>query len=154
MPRARDLGVDLRLSLNAPVLLQLNEGEMQQVLMNLINNAFDILEKSERTDKQITVSTTQNDEFVTLTISDNGVGVPESERESIFDLMKSGKKDGMGVGLWLSKYIIEHHQGTIECRAGSHLGAVFEIKLPISPMDPRAHEDEIESYFSQLNKLN
>jgi len=154
MPRARDLKVDFQLDLQAPIPLPINEGEIQQVLMNLINNALDVLEKAEQAHKEIRITSKQDERKVTLRIEDNGPGVPINQREQIFDLMKSNKVDGMGVGLWLSKYIVEHHQGTIECKAGNDHGAVFEIVLPISPIDPQTHQDAIEKYISQSQSPN
>ena len=50
---------------------------------------------------------------VTLSVSDNGTGVPHELRDQIFDLFRTSKSDGMGVGLWLSRAVMENHRGKL-----------------------------------------
>jgi signal transduction histidine kinase len=68
-----------------------------------------------------------------LHISDNGPGIPQEKRSSIFDLMKSNKKEGMGLGLWLCKHIVDRHQGQIFYQESNLGGAEFVVRLPINP---------------------
>jgi signal transduction histidine kinase len=132
-PKARDLNIVFKERLDAPIEITVNSGEIQQVLMNLINNAFDVLENDDATVREIKITTQQVQDTVVLTFEDSGPGVPPEMQGSLFDLMKSDKSTGMGVGLWLSKYIVEHHQGTIRYIAKNGPGAMFVIQLPIEP---------------------
>jgi signal transduction histidine kinase len=132
-PRARDLNVEIKQELHAPIELTVNPGEIQQVLLNLFNNAFDVLEREDLTVREITIKTQQVGDSVTLIFEDSGPGVPLEMQAHLFDLMKSDKSSGMGVGLWLSKYIVEHHQGSISYISKPGLGASFLISLPIEP---------------------
>jgi signal transduction histidine kinase len=144
-PKARDLNIVFKERLDAPVEITVNSGEVQQVLMNLINNAFDVLEKEESAVREIKITTQQVQDTVVLTFEDSGPGVPEDMQASLFDLMKSDKSTGMGVGLWLSKYIVEHHQGTIRYIPKNGPGAMFVIQLPI---EPKVSKEDIQTLMS------
>ncbi|MEY2706736.1 MAG: hypothetical protein RI905_487, partial [Pseudomonadota bacterium] len=65
---------------------------------------------------------------------DNGPGVEEGVRGNLFNLMSSNKKDGMGLGLWLSKHIVDRHQGSIRYQVSQYGGAEFVISLPLKPI--------------------
>lgn len=132
-PKARDLNIVFIEKLDAPVEITVNSGEIQQVLMNLINNAFDVLEKEDGSVREIKLTTQQVQDTVVLTFEDSGPGIPVEMQANLFNLMKSDKSTGMGVGLWLSKYIVEHHQGTIRYIPKNGPGAMFVIQLPIEP---------------------
>jgi two-component system, OmpR family, sensor kinase len=66
--------------------------------------------------------------FVTLTVSDSGPGIPERLLPEIFERFRSGDPGGSGVGLWLSRWVAEAHDGTLTAR--NDAGAVFELRLP------------------------
>jgi len=65
-----------------------------------------------------------------LRVADDGPGIPESEREHVFELFHTTKKHGSGLGLALSQQIIAAHGGTIRCKGGEGGGAVFELWFP------------------------
>jgi len=109
----------------------LNTGEFQQVLLNLINNAIDSLAESSISDKTILIKTKDLDHFVEMTISDNGHGVAAELVPSLFELMKTNKKSGMGLGLWLTKHVVERHQGKITYQTSDWGGAEFVIRIPL-----------------------
>ena len=60
--------------------------------------------------------------------------MPKELRANLFNLMSSNKKDGMGLGLWLSKHIVDRHQGSISYQAPLAGGAEFVITLPLKPI--------------------
>jgi signal transduction histidine kinase len=131
LPQARDLKVNLNFDLNVNQSIPMNSNEISQVLINLLNNSIEALSNTDQSNKEINIHTRVFGNYVELKISDNGPGVPEQLKASIFDLMKTNKKQGMGLGLWLCKHIIDRHQGRISHQQSSLGGAEFLIQLPI-----------------------
>lgn len=110
-------------------------GHIQQVVMNLIQNAIDALEG--RTDGVIRLSVTPEANRAVLTVADNGPGVPESARASIFDPFFTTKPVGRGTGLGLSisHKIAEEHGGQLTlCDVPQ--GACFRFDLPLAGATP------------------
>lgn len=130
LPHARDNLVQIKLELESKLLVDISISEFQQVLFNLINNAIEELMGLELPEKIVLIRTEDDGEFVKLSVSDNGKGIPEGFKSSIFELMKSSKQDGMGLGLWLTRHIVERHRGRISYKPAMMGGAQFEILLP------------------------
>lgn len=118
-------------------------GQINQVFMNLLNNAIDSLDTNREQDNdfnpeiKITTTATTSDKsdqgWVTIGIYDNGQGIPESVRDRIFDPLFTTKpaQVGTGMGLNLShKIITENHQGNIEVKSSPETGTEFIIKIP------------------------
>lgn len=105
--------------------------EIQQVLINLINNAIDSLTSVHNDGRQIGIEVSNHPDFVRIAISDNGPGVQPELFDTLFELASSDKTDGMGIGLWISRFIVEdHNRGKIYVD-GTHIqGARFVIELP------------------------
>lgn len=106
--------------------------QIQQVLINLFNNAIDAIVGADFELKEIKLIISQNERFATLTIVDSGNGIDSSILPTIFDLYKTTKASGLGVGLWLSKTIMDKHNGSITAQNGQFGGAIFEIQLPLT----------------------
>jgi signal transduction histidine kinase len=130
-PQARDLKINLKFNLSVNQSIPLNSNEISQVIINLLNNSIEALSNANQENKEIQINTRVFGNYVELKISDNGSGVPDQLKASIFDLMKTNKKQGMGLGLWLCKHIVERHQGRISYQASALGGAEFLIQLPI-----------------------
>jgi len=108
--------------------------ELQQVFINVIKNSVDALLIQEVTTKEIHIRTYDDNDWVMIEISDNAGGVEDKILDRIFEPYFSTKfeKNGTGLGLYMSKTIIENHlQGTIECENRAK-GALFTIKLPLN----------------------
>ncbi len=105
--------------------------EIKQVILNLIKNAEDILLEKKIKKPFIKISTFKEGENYILEVSDNGGGVPDAVVEKIFDPYFSTKLklDGTGLGLYMSKTIIEEHCGGKITVSNSKDGAVFKISL-------------------------
>jgi len=101
--------------------------EIKQVILNLLKNTEDILIEKNISNPTITIKTYDN----TLLVSDNGGGVPEDIIDKIFDpyFSTKTKKDGTGLGLYMSKTIIEQHCGGKLTVSNNAEGAVFKIEL-------------------------
>jgi hypothetical protein len=109
-------------------------GKINQVFMNIINNAIHAVEKNKerQEDGKITITTTQKDHQVLISIRDNGTGMPEEVRSKIFEPFFTTKDVGEGTGLGLSIVynIIESHKGKIEVESELGKGTEFIITLP------------------------
>jgi len=112
---------------NSDVVFNTYPNELKQVVLNLIKNAEDILLDNEIENPTITITTKEN----ILTISDNAGGVPPDIIPKIFDpyFSTKTKKNGTGLGLYMSKTIIEEHCGGSLSVSNSDEGAVFSIEL-------------------------
>ena len=105
--------------------------EIQQVLINLINNAIDSLSNVDDARKLISIEVAALNDSARIIVSDNGPGIQPDLADSLFELARSSKLDGMGVGLWISRYIIEdHHRGRLYIEQTNLPGARFVIELP------------------------
>jgi two-component system NtrC family sensor kinase len=106
-----------------------DQSQLQQVFLNLINNAIDAVEK----DGLIEVKTRKKDSQIVVAIKDNGPGIAEEHLKKVFDPFFTTKETGKGTGLGLSvSYnIIKKLGGTIKAESKLSEGAVFSIKLPI-----------------------
>lgn len=108
--------------------------ELMQVLLNLIKNAEDVLMENKIENPWIKIVTLKDEHSLILEISDNGGGIPESVIERIFDpyFSTKNKKDGTGLGLYMSQKIIEEHCGGSLRASNGVEGAIFTITLPRS----------------------
>lgn len=105
--------------------------QIQQVLINIFNNAIDAISDSDSKNKEIRIEIYQDKSFARLKVEDSGIGIDTELMPKIFDLYSTTKSDGLGVGLWLSKTILEKHRGSIIASTGLSGGAIFEIRIPL-----------------------
>jgi two-component system sensor histidine kinase HupT/HoxJ len=122
--------VALDIDAGKPVFVMGRAGHLQQVVMNLVQNAFDALDGRE--DGRIGISVDTEGPSAVLEVRDNGPGVPEALRTSIFDPFFTTKPVGRGTGLGLSisLKIAEEHGGSLTYCGGSE-GACFRLVLPL-----------------------
>ncbi len=118
------------------------EGELRQVLSNLLANSLDAID--EEGTITVRLSTVSTGSRVRITVADNGKGISRASREHIFEPFFTTKGSiGTGLGLWISNQIIQKHGGSIRLRSsteGTHRETLFSILLPADPMnttDPR-----------------
>ena len=103
--------------------------QLQQVLSNVILNAMDAVQDRPRTQRAVTVTTTEDRRFAEIRVEDTGPGVPPESVKKIFDPFFSTKDHGMGMGLSIARTIVTAHYGKIDVE--NQNGAVFRIKLPL-----------------------
>ncbi len=118
-----------------PIKIVMVVGELSQVIINLLNNAKDILVEKKIPNPSIQLSLQKEDNKAIITIEDNGGGIPQTILQKIFDPYFTTKhqSQGKGLGLYMSKEIIEKHlKGTLSVK-NSEFGAVFTIELPLIP---------------------
>jgi len=101
---------------------------LQQVVFNLLRNALDAV-RSQTGERRVALSTSFDTQQVTLGVSDNGPGVDPAFGEDIFDSFITSKKDGLGMGLTISRTIIEAHAGTLRYTRNPEGGSKFMFSL-------------------------
>lgn len=130
-PEIQAKNIQVVLDLGSHSLLNVNRGEIQQVLLNLINNAIQALSESTRSSRTLTIESRDVPDGVSLRVADNGSGIPVAVQEHLFELLSSSdKRSGMGLGLWLCQHIISRHGGRIQYRDAPSGGAEFIVFLP------------------------
>ncbi|MFM0629062.1 PAS domain-containing sensor histidine kinase [Paraburkholderia xenovorans] len=106
--------------------------QIQQVLLNLITNGIEATENSGRTPRILIAASPVDDRSVLLEVIDNGSGIVDDD--SIFDAFVTTKCKGMGIGLAVSRSIIEAHEGQLTASNNKGYGATFGVLLPVSPV--------------------
>ncbi len=129
-PEIAAKSIQIVLNIEPRLLVPADRGEIQQVLLNLVNNAIQALATSTQKMKQITIDARHTQDGVLLTVIDNGDGIPHASQEHLFELLSSTKSSGMGLGLWLCKHIITRHGGSISFEPNAGGGAKFLVSLP------------------------
>jgi signal transduction histidine kinase len=105
--------------------------QLQQVILNLIINGLEAIAKSQNGTRELIVRSDQDDaDNVRVAVSDSGEGVDAANLERVFDAFFTTKPDGMGMGLAISRTIIESHGGRLWATSNSPHGAVFQFTLP------------------------
>ena len=113
--------------------------QLQQVVLNLMLNAIEATREVEGRARQVWVATrVEGDEDVHVEVRDSGIGLAPESRSRVFEAFYSTKTSGLGMGLSISKSIIEAHGGRINATANSPHGAVFGFRLRVASEDPAA----------------
>ncbi len=129
---ASEKNISIKFSLNTSASVSINPDQIRQALSNLLQNSIEALSKTKKTNKLIQIKTFIKNNKLVCSISDNGPGVNKRIKNKVFELYESSKNGNMGLGLWLTKYIISNHKGTVGLNMKYQKGAEFSIELPIS----------------------
>ena len=133
MVDARSTGIKLRLELTAlPIIVLVDRIQIQQVMINLLRNAVEAV-GGLSTPKITVTAKLKSGNSCEVTVRDTGPGVAEASIERLFEPFNTTKVDGMGIGLSISRTIIEAHGGTIWSRPAREGGAVFGFTLACTP---------------------
>jgi signal transduction histidine kinase len=104
--------------------------QLQQVMMNLMINAIDAMKDVEGT-RELTIKSQPSDnEQLTVSVSDTGVGLPPQQADQIFEAFFTTKLHGTGMGLRISRSIVESHGGRLWAADNAPRGASFHLTLP------------------------
>jgi signal transduction histidine kinase len=117
--------IDIRYVDEGKVVVQADKGLLSQAISNLLQNSLEATDQGE-----ILIQAKKHRKKILITVKDSGKGMSEEELKHIFDPFFSKKKDGMGIGLYLTKKIIEAHEGKIECESRMGEGTSFFIQMP------------------------
>jgi signal transduction histidine kinase len=110
--------------------------QLQQVLLNLIVNAFDAMGDKAGSERIVTIRTGIAGGRAEFSVSDSGSGIPAEKLPEIFEPFYSTKPSGMGMGLSIARTIVESHGGTISAENQPHGGAVLTVRLPLASSAP------------------
>jgi PAS domain S-box-containing protein len=114
-----------------PLLVNGDRIQLQQVIVNLIRNACDAMGDVEDRPRELLIETGYDeDDRARLTVHDVGIGLDATAAERLFEAFYSTKGDGMGIGLSVSRYIIERHRGRLWAAPNEGPGATFAFSLP------------------------
>lgn len=118
--------------LDGEVMVNGNAERLEQVVMNLINNAV----KYSPTSRTVIIKASQNDNHVRVYVTDFGIGLTDKQQERIFERFyrvedKKYMSSGLGMGLYISKEIINHHSGKIGVQSELGHGSTFYFDLPL-----------------------
>jgi signal transduction histidine kinase len=120
--------------------------QLQQVILNLLLNASDALSAADGGARRITIKTEMAEtDQVRLTVRDTGIGVDPEVAARLFDAFYTTKDTGMGIGLSVSRSIIEHHGGRIWASPNDGPGASFSFILPASETPATAPPPSVNS---------
>lgn len=108
-----------------------NRVQIQQVILNLLRNASDAMSGVEDRPRELLVRSDRNDGSVRLIVKDTGVGFDREGADSLFQAFYTTKEDGMGIGLSISRSIIESHHGRLWATPNDGPGATFSFSLPL-----------------------
>ncbi|WP_160011147.1 PAS domain-containing sensor histidine kinase [Rhizobium sp. 18055] len=103
--------------------------QIQQVLINLIRNAIEAMRDTDRKELRVGVAVAGNEQ-VEVTVEDSGTGIPDEIAAQLFTPFVTTKPGGMGIGLSISKRIVESHGGTMEALGNSAGGSTFRFTIP------------------------
>jgi len=109
-----------------------DEVQIEQVLVNVVRNSLEAIRNAGIQDGRVVIKTRLlADNMAEVTIADNGPGIDVALADKLFEPFQSGKKTGMGIGLSLSRTIIENHGGRLWGDKNYRDGALFGFKLPV-----------------------
>ena len=124
----------------APRILIGDKGRLEQVFINLISNAMKYSPGATTVEIDLSAST----EAVTASVRDHGIGIPQEQREKIFERfyrvpgLSQGAVSGLGMGLYIVAEIVRYHGGTVRIESDIGHGSTFHVTLPLkSPIIPR-----------------
>ena len=123
----------IKTKLQPDIMIMGNEERIEQVFMNLINNAV----KYSPENRTIIVSTETNDTSAIVSVTDYGVGMSEQEQKLVFERFyrvngNNVLTTGLGMGLYIASEIIKEHQGEIRVKSKLNKGSVFSFLLPLA----------------------
>jgi signal transduction histidine kinase len=108
--------------------------QLQQVILNLLKNASDAMSSIDDRPRQLVIRTEREEnDCVCLSVQDVGVGFKPQDEDRFFDAFYTTKSGGMGVGLSVSRSIIENHHGRLWATANNGPGATFSFSIPLRP---------------------
>jgi signal transduction histidine kinase len=129
--RKHDISLETALSTSPPQALG-DPAQLEQVFLNLINNAIEALSSSASNTRVLRVETTTGETGGALvTIADSGPGVEAADMDKMFEAFFTTKPDGMGMGLAISRSIVEAHGGRLWATRGDR-GLIFHVLLPLT----------------------
>jgi signal transduction histidine kinase len=121
-----NINLSLNISDSAQASITADKNQLKQALLNIILNAIDAMPEG----GEMTVSTEHSSPAITIIIQDTGQGIADEDLKYIFEPFFSKKQSGTGLGLFITKSIIEKHSGKVVCKSKTNHWTEFRIELP------------------------
>ena len=106
--------------------------QIQQVVLNLVMNGIEAMREVDDRPRQLVVGSSNRDGEVVVTVSDSGVGIDPGKLDRLFEPFFTTKAEGMGMGLSVSRSIVESHGGRLWASSGEASGATFRFTVPMA----------------------
>jgi signal transduction histidine kinase len=129
--RSHDIVLETRLDSTLPQVTG-DRVQLQQVLLNLIVNAIEAMSAVNDRPRELTIVSAQDKDGVVVEVCDSGIGLDPDRAERIFEAFYTTKAEGIGIGLSISRSIVEAHGGRLWAAPNEPHGAVFAFSLPVS----------------------
>jgi len=128
--RTKQGRVDVRMEIEPELWINGNEGQLHQLIVNLVENAIDAMRATER--PRLVMSAARKGNEIHVRISDNGPGIDKDHIGRIFEPFFTTKRvgEGTGLGLWISYGIVREHGGELSAANDPQGGATFSFALP------------------------
>jgi signal transduction histidine kinase len=129
--RSKEITIETEIAAKLPF-FPLDVKQMEEVLTQLVDNAI----KFNQVSGKIRISAQAHDDWITVAVSDSGVGIEAEQMNRIWEVFEQGSdplkraQEGLGLGLVLARYIVEAHRGTIEIESIPNRGSTVTVKLP------------------------
>jgi PAS domain S-box-containing protein len=127
----RDKVIKFELASDLP-LVQGDRIQLQQVLLNLISNSLEAMEASKDSLELLIRTLRKNPDLIMVEVKDSGCGIPEENMKKLFAHFFTSKPDGLGMGLSISRSIVEAHGGLLEAENNPDRGATFYFTIPVN----------------------
>ena len=127
---ARDKAVKFELGLELP-LIQGDRIQLQQVLLNLISNSLEAMEGLKDSHELLIRTLLKDKQTIMVEVEDSGCGIPVGNMKKLFTHFFTNKPDGLGMGLSISRSIVETHGGLLEAKNNTDRGATFYFTIPL-----------------------
>ena len=116
--------------------------QFQQVILNLLLNAFDAMNDVPPLDRAVSIALrAENDDMVCIAVRDRGHGLTSDKLDEIFKPFFTSKPQGLGLGLSISRSIVDMHRGRLWAENNTDRGATFYVTLPADGADTRGHDE-------------
>ncbi len=127
-PLAMEKGINISFknSLNGNSLLWLDRSKLSRAVVNILTNAI----KFSPPNSSVNIEVKEKDNSIHISIEDYGPGIPDEEKDKVFQKFYKNSNDGMGLGLFIAKGIVEAHGGKIWISKPGHRGTIFNILIP------------------------
>jgi C4-dicarboxylate-specific signal transduction histidine kinase len=128
----RGVTADTELSSDLPF-IEADQSQLHQVISNLVQNAIEALGGMTDRDRVLQVKTdVQSQNTIIVAVKDTGPGLDPKRMDNVFDAFVTTKSTGIGLGLAISRMIVERHGGKLSATSDGKSGALFQVVLPIS----------------------
>ncbi len=128
--------VDVETSVPPGLMTAVDDVQIQQVLLNLIANAIDAMSSCQPEQRRLVLTVTHSDEWIDISVSDTGVGIPPEHTDRVFDAFFTTKPHGIGMGLAICQNIVQAHGGSIQLIPRGDRGTEARIRLRAAATQP------------------